>query len=107
VHTHCYRTRRHLKIRSQLVSQPLKHDIIRGTRALQALATSNPDADEAAAVGAVSFTLGVPVPVLVDRQATTAHDLRIAKAQGNVSGLAGEAEFIINALQGPAKPPRP
>ncbi len=89
------------------MSQPLKHDIVRGTRALQALATSNPDADEAAAVGAVSFTLGVPVPVLLDRQATTAHDLRIAKAQGNVSGLTGEAEFIIDALQGPAKPPRP
>ena len=89
------------------MSQPLKHDIVQGTRALQALATSNPDADEAAAVGAVSFTLGVPVPVLLDRQATTAHDLRIAKAQGNASGLAGEAEFIIDALQGPAKPPRP
>jgi hypothetical protein len=89
------------------VSQPLKCDIVRGTRAPQALATSNPDVDEAPSVGAVSFTLGAPVPMPVGRQATTARDLRIAKAQRNVSGFAGEAAFIINAHQGRAKPPRP
>jgi len=65
VHTHCYRTRRHLRITSQLVSQPHKLDIVRGTRALQALATSNPDADEAAAVGGSRSRL---VPVVPQRE---------------------------------------